>query len=155
MQTDRNVSSVWGDAKGVRTVLTNGLQCNAVRGNQSKDDAARCNVNLLARKLFATCCRSVHVQRRWPVRRESLGQCLVRLQFVGAVYFDRGNAPQVFDKVWPDADPPKRFIRSVMDNDHWLVMPRDHRPEEETYSHASRESHRNGNDMLHRLTRRR
>jgi hypothetical protein len=40
-----------------------------------------------------------------------------------------------------------------MDNDDWLVMPRDHRPEEATYSHASRESDRNGNDILHRLTR--
>jgi len=29
-------------------------------------------------------------------------------------------------------------------------MPRDHRPEEETYSHASRESDRNGNDTFHR-----
>ena len=42
-----------------------------------------------------------------------------------------------------------------MDNDHWLVMPRDHRTEEETYSHASRESDRYGDDMLHRLTRKR
>jgi len=53
-------------------------------------------------------------------------------------------------KVCLDANPPKYFIRSVMDNDHWLVMPGDHRPEEETYSHASRESDCNGNDTLHR-----
>jgi len=56
------------------------LQFNAVRGNQSKDDVSRSNVNLLARKLFATCFGSVHVQRRWLVRRESLGPCPVRLQ---------------------------------------------------------------------------
>src|SRR5439155_2444944 len=62
------------------------LQFNAVRGNQSKDDVSRSNVNLLARKLFATCFGSVHIQRRWLVRRESLGKCPVRLQFVGAVY---------------------------------------------------------------------
>jgi hypothetical protein len=44
-------------------------------------------------------------------------------------------------------------FRGVVDNDHWLVMPRDYRPEEETYSRASRESDRNWKDMLHRLTR--
>jgi hypothetical protein len=53
-------------------------------------------------------------------------------------------------KVCLDADPPKCFIRSVMDNDDWLVMPGDHLPEEEACSHASGESDRNGNDTLHR-----
>jgi hypothetical protein len=53
-------------------------------------------------------------------------------------------------EVCRDAEPQKCFIRSVMDNDSWLVMPRDHRLEEETYSHASRESDRNGNETLHR-----
>ncbi len=53
-------------------------------------------------------------------------------------------------KVCLDADPPKCFVRSVMDYDNWLVMPGENRPEEETYSHASRESDRNGNDTLHR-----
>jgi len=36
-----------------------------------------------------------------------------------------------------------------MDNDSWPAMPRDDHPEEETYSHASRESDRNENDTLH------
>jgi hypothetical protein len=76
---------------------------------------------------------------------------VVRLQFVDAVSFGRRNSPNESGmKVCLEEDRPKCFIRSVMDNDNWLVMPGDHRREEETYSHASRESDRNGNDTLHR-----
>jgi len=69
-------------------------------------------------------------------------------------YTETSGTPRRF-LVGSDLMQTDRSVSSVAlwDIDDWLVMPRDYRPEEETYSHASRESGRNGNDMFHRLTR--